>query len=284
MDWHARQLSGKICVGDSIRDSFLIQAHTLWSHKTMKEPLAIVLAAGRGTRMKSDLPKVLFPALERPMIHWVIDALEKAGINKSVIVVGYRADDVKSELKERQGVDFAIQSEQLGTGHAVQMCDKQLESHDGPVLVVAGDSPMIQPESLKKLLSKFEQGDYACLLGTLEKDDPTGLGRIVRDESGTFSRIVEQKDATEDEQKICEVNMSTYLFDVAALRWALGRLNSDNAQGEYYLTDCPAILLRAGKRVDAAPVLTACESLSINTVDELVLVEAEMRRMNYSAK
>ncbi|GAB5404786.1 MAG: NTP transferase domain-containing protein [Aureliella sp.] len=249
----------------------------------MKDPLAIVLAAGRGTRMKSDLPKVLFPALERPMIHWVIDALEKAGINKSVIVVGYRADDVKSELKDREGVDFAIQSEQLGTGHAVQMCEAQLENHDGPVLVVAGDSPMIQAESLKKLLSEFEKGDYACLLGTLEKDDPTGLGRIVRDTSGTFSHIVEQKDATEEEQKICEVNMSTYLFDCSALRWALGRLNSDNAQGEYYLTDCPAILLKAGKRVDAAPVLSACESLSINTVDELGLVEAEMQRMNYSA-
>lgn len=249
----------------------------------MTEPLAIVLAAGRGTRMKSDLPKVLFPALERPMIHWVIDALEKAGIKKSVVVVGYRAEDVKTELKERQGVGFADQTEQLGTGHAVQMCKEQLENHDGPVLVVAGDSPMIQADSLKKLLEKFHNDDFDCLLGTLKKDDPTGLGRIVRDEKGTFSRIVEQKDASEDERKICEVNMSTYLFDCSALKWALGRLSSDNAQGEYYLTDCPAILLKAGKRVDAAPVLADCESLSINTIDELSLVEDEMKRMNYTA-
>lgn len=249
----------------------------------MNEPLAVVLAAGRGTRMKSDLPKVLFPALGRPMIHWVLDSLEKAGIKKSIVVVGYRADDVKKELSSRPGVSFADQTEQLGTGHAVRVCQPQLADHSGPVLVVAGDSPMIQPSSISKLLDTFTQEDYACLLGTLEKDDPTGLGRIVRDEGGKFARIVEQKDASEEELKIREVNMSTYLFDSHALQWALGRLSNDNAQGEYYLTDCPEILLKASKRVDAAPVLTACESLSINTVDELALVEAEMKKMNYAA-
>ncbi len=247
----------------------------------MTAPLAVILAAGRGTRMKSDLPKVLFPALGRPMLHWVLDALETAGFEKKVCVVGYRADDVKSELKDRDSVSFAIQAEQLGTGHAVQVCRDQLEGHDGPVLVVAGDSPMIQPQSLERLLEAYQAGEYACLLGTLKKDDPTGLGRIVRSSDGKFERIVEQKDASEAERAICEVNMSTYLFNCKDLLWALTQLSSDNAQGEYYLTDCPEILLKQGKNVDAACVLTDCESLSINTPDELALVEDEMRKMGY---
>ena len=141
---------------------------------------------------------------------------------------------------------------------------------------------MIQAESLKKLLSEFEKGDYACLLGTLEKDDPTGLGRIVRDTSGTFSHIVEQKDATEEEQKICEVNMSTYLFQTPDLLESLDRLSNDNAQSEYYLTDCAALLSTAGRPVEALPVLQECESLSINNVDELKMVDEKMRTMGYA--
>lgn len=247
----------------------------------MSEPLAVVLAAGRGTRMKSDLPKVLFPALGRPMLHWVLDSLAEAGINKSIVVVGYRADDVKSELAGREDVDFALQSEQLGTGHAVQICRPQLEKHKGPVMVVAGDSPLIQPSSIRKVLDEFHSGDWSCLLGTLLKEDPTGLGRIVRGENGRFERIVEQKDATEDQAQIKEVNMSTYMFDCEALLWALGQLDNSNAQGEYYLTDCPEILRKDGRNVDALPVLQSCESLSINTIDELRLVEAKMREMGY---
>lgn len=249
----------------------------------MNDPIAIVLAAGRGTRMKSDLPKVLFPALGRAMVHWVIDALNQAGIQRIIVVVGYRADAVRSELADRKGVTFAEQTEQNGTGHAVQMCTDQLAGHDGPVLVVAGDSPLIQAESIKQLLSEFRSREYACLLGTLKKQDPTGLGRIVRGDDGAFQRIVEQKDASEAEARIQEVNMSTYLFSNKALLWALSQLNSDNAQGEYYLTDCPEILRNDGQLVDAACVLKPCESLSINTVDELKLVEDEMHKLNYTA-
>lgn len=232
--------------------------------------------------MKSDLPKVLFPALGRPMIHWVLDAIVKAGFKKSIAVVGYRADDVKKELAERKDVDFALQTEQLGTGHAVEMCRSQLADHDGPVLVVAGDSPMIQADSLIKLLAKFREGQYACLLGTLLKDDPTGLGRIVRGSDGRFERIVEHKDALPEELAIHEVNMSTYLFDCAALLQALSQLENTNSQGEFYLTDCPALIKQNGGMVDALPVLQACESLSINTVDELKLVEAKMSEMGYA--
>lgn len=249
----------------------------------MSEPVAVVLAAGRGTRMKSDLPKVLFPALGRPMLHWVLDSLAEAGIRKSIVVVGYRADDVRTELADRDGVSFALQAEQLGTGHAVEICRDQLEGHSGPVMVVAGDSPLIQPDSIRKVLEEFQSGDWSCLLGTLLKDDPTGLGRIVRGDDGRFERIVEQKDATEEEAAVKEVNMSTYMFDCPSLLWALSQLNNSNAQGEYYLTDCPEILRRDGRNVDALPVLQPCESLSINTVDELKLVEEKMREMGYTS-
>ncbi len=246
-------------------------------------PVAVVLAAGRGTRMKSELPKVLFPVLGRPMIHWVLDALEAAGIGESIVVVGFEADRVREELAQRRGVRFALQDPQLGTGHAVEMCRPQLESHVGPVLVVAGDSPLIQPASIRELIDHFRaEGDYACLLGTLMKDDPTGLGRIVRDRSGGFLGIVEHKDATQEQLAIREVNMSTYVFDCRALLDVLRRLSNDNAQGEFYLTDCPALLLESGKRVDALPVLRPCEALSINTIEELKHVEARMREMGYA--
>ena len=201
------------------------------------EPIAVVLAAGKGTRMKSELPKVLFPVLGRAMIHWVLDALNGAGIQKSIVVVGYRGDDVRSELAGRRGVTFAVQAQQLGTGHAVEMCREQLTSLSGPVLVVAGDSPLIQSSSIRKLVQEFREKDLACLLGTLLKDDPTGLGRIVRTPAGEFSRIVEHKDASLTERTIKEVNMSTYLFRCPDLLWALSKLDNSNAQSEFYLTD-----------------------------------------------
>ncbi len=231
--------------------------------------------------MKSDLPKVLFPVLGRPMIHWVLDALETTGFEKKIVVVGYRADTVRSELARREGVEFVLQEDQLGTGHAVQMCNEHLASHQGPVLVVAGDSPLIQPSSIGKLVEEQRQNAWSCLLGTLLKENPTGLGRIVRDADNTFERIVEQKDASPDQLRIKEVNMSTYLFDGPALHWSLSQLTNDNAQGEYYVTDCPEILKNGGHPVNALPVLQACESLSINTIDELSLVEAKMREMGY---
>lgn len=242
------------------------------------ESVAVVLAAGKGTRMKSDLPKVLCQAHGRPLIDWVLDALERAGIDRCIVVVGYRADDVKAHLAARPNVDFVLQEEQLGTGHAVQVCEPLLSQATGAVLVVAGDSPMIQSESIRRLLEAFDEGEYGCLLGTLNKPDPQGLGRIVREE-GAFVGIVEEKDATDEQKRITEVNMSTYVFSAPRLRWALSQLTNDNRQGEYYLTDCPAILLRAGDRVDALPVLQPCEALSVNTAAELSLVEAELKKL-----
>ena len=241
-------------------------------------PLAIVLAAGKGTRMKTELPKVLVPALGRPLVSYVLDALAVAGVTESIVVVGYQADLVRQTLASRPGVRFALQAEQLGTGHAVRMCLPMLASHEGPVLIVTGDSPMTQSSSLRALLDLYEQERPTCVLGTLLKDDPTGLGRIVRDEQGNFKAIVEEKDATPEQRAIREVNMSTYVFHGPSLVKALGELKNDNRQGEFYITDCPGILKAHGSDVRALPVLKPCEALSVNTVDDLQRVEAELQR------
>ena len=249
----------------------------------MSEACAVVLAAGKGTRMKSDLPKVLCRVLDRPMIHYVLDALREAGIRRQIIVVGHQADAVRAELASREDpLEFVLQDQQLGTGHAVQMCRAALQTQTGPTIVVAGDSPLIQPSSLKRLLEHFEESQPALLLGTLEKDDPTGLGRIVRDSSGAFTGIVEHKDASPEQLAIREVNMSTYLFRTPDLLGALEQLSNDNSQAEYYLTDCASLLFQAGRPVEALPVLQECESLSINNVDELRIVDERMRAMGYA--
>lgn len=239
--------------------------------------MAIILAAGKGTRMKSELPKVLVPVAGRPMVRYVIDALRAAGVDRIVVVVGYRADLVRAELAGLPGIEFADQTEQLGTGHAVMMCRDQLASHDGPVVVVAGDSPMLQADSIATLLAEATANRTACLLGTVRRNDPTGYGRILRNAAGDFTGIVEEKDATPEQRAIQEINVSTYVFNAKELLSALDELRADNSQREYYITDCPAILLSAGKPVAALDVLKPCEALSINSPEELAQVEVVMK-------
>ncbi|TWT47671.1 sugar phosphate nucleotidyltransferase [Botrimarina hoheduenensis] len=244
----------------------------------MPNAIAVVLAAGKGTRMKSDLPKVLVPACGRPMIRYVIDALRAAGVSRVLVVVGYKADLVRAELAGEPDLEFVEQTEQLGTGHAVMVCRDQLTGHNGPVVIVTGDSPLLQVKSLRTLLDEFAATQPACLLGTAHREDPTGLGRIVRDNQGKFLGIVEQKDATETQRQITEVNMSTYLFAGPKLLEALEALTTENAQQEYYITDCPGILLDRGDDVRALAALQPCEALSVNTTEDLLAVEAEMRQ------
>lgn len=244
----------------------------------MSENVAVVMAAGKGTRMESDLPKALVPVCGRPMIEYVLDALTAGGIDRSIVVVGHRGDLVREQLAARTNVEFAEQPEQLGTGHAVMMCRDALSNHDGPVVVVACDSPLMQSSSVRTLCEAFHERRPACILGTVHKSNPHGLGRIVRDASDEFLRIVEEKDATDDERKITEVNLSYYVFDCRSLFAALDALRPDNAQGEYYVTDCLEILRRDGKQVLALPELQPCESMSINNMAELRALEDEMRK------
>lgn len=241
--------------------------------------MAVVLAAGKGTRMTSELPKVLVPVSGRPMLRYVLDALRDAGVGRIVVVVGFRAELVQAELADVPDVEFALQADQLGTGHAVMMAREAMAGHRGPVVVVAGDSPMLQADSVRTLLAEFDRRGAACLLGIVQKDNPTGYGRIVRNDAGQFIGIVEEKDASPEQKAIREINVSTYVFAAGELLWALERLRADNSQREYYITDCPAILLAAGKQVEALAVLQPCEALSINSVDELAGVEEELRRM-----
>ena len=197
------------------------------------------------------------------------------------MVVGYQSQQVQTALAEHSGIEFVEQKEQLGTGHAVACCSDLLRDHQGLVLIVAGDSPLMQSSSISQLLVEFHKRQPACLLGTLCKDDPTGLGRIVRDSQGNFSAIVEEKEATPQQREISEVNMSTYLFDCEALQQALKNMSNQNTQGEYYLTDCPGILKKEGKMVEALTILQACEANSINNLDDLKVVEAVMKDMGY---
>ncbi len=251
------------------------------------KPIAVILAAGKGTRMGGDLPKVLFEAAGKPLVCWVLDALAAAGVHDRIVVVGYRADMVEQALAGMPGVSFALQREQRGTGDAVAAAADAIRARLAgdppdsrrPVVIVCGDSPMLRPESVTGLLKAFAVRGASCLLGTAVTDDPTGLGRIVRDAHGRFTRIVEQKDATPEERGIREVNMSTYVFEARDLLQSLADLRPDNAAGEYYITDCPGMLLAAGKVVDAIPCLDASETLSVNTPEQLASVaEALLRR------
>ncbi len=229
--------------------------------------------------MKSDLPKVLVEVCGRPMIEYVLDALAEGGVRRTIVVVGYRAELVRDALKHRDGIEFADQTEQLGTGHAVMVCRDRLADHDGAVVVVTGDAPLTQSKSIAALLAEFDRSKPACVLGTAHKPNPEGLGRVVRDAEGNFVAVVEEKEATEQQRKITEVNMSYYVFDCRDLLPALDDIRSDNSQGEYYLTDCPGVLLGQGKDVLALDVLDPCESLAINTVEQLAVTEAAMKEM-----
>jgi bifunctional UDP-N-acetylglucosamine pyrophosphorylase/glucosamine-1-phosphate N-acetyltransferase/UDP-N-acetylglucosamine pyrophosphorylase len=245
----------------------------------MHSTTAVVLAAGKGTRMKSDLPKVLMPVCGRPMLEYVLDALANGGVSRVIAVVGYRAELVRATVDGRPGVEFALQTEQLGTGHAVMACRELLANCDGPVLVVTGDAPLMQSDSVAALLGDYRRRPAACVLGTAYKDDPGGLGRVLRDAQGKFVGIIEQRDATPEQRRITEVNMSYYVFHCRDLLGALDSIRPDNRQGEYYITDVPGLLAAQGKEVRALPVLKPCEALGINTLEELAAAEAELGRM-----
>ena len=236
--------------------------------------------------MKSELPKVMHSACGRPMVEHVLDAARSAGVKRLVIVVGYQAELVRDGLSRHRDVEFALQAEQKGTGHAVQMCAEQLANHDGPVLILAGDTPLLRGESLLALLAELRDQQATCVIGTAITENNFGLGRVVRSSSGDFLRIVEQKDTTPEEAAIREINTGCYAFDCRLLFQALTQIRPNNSQGEYYLTDVPAILKVEGHRVIAAPKLTIEEAMGVNTLEQLGEVEAVLRRRassNYTA-
>lgn len=243
----------------------------------MTEKLAIVLAAGKGTRMNSHLPKVLIEVCGRPMLDYVLGALRRGGIDRIVLVVGHREELVRAALVNQADVEFVVQPQQLGTGHAVMMCRDVLESRRGPVVVVTGDAPLMQDTSIATLVADYQRNPAGCILGTLTTEDPTGMGRILRNEQGKFIGIVEEKDATAQQRRICEVNRSCYVFHPGHLLHALKQIRNHNAQHEYYLTDCLGMMVQQEVGVRALNLLKPCEALGVNTPQELAEVEAVLR-------
>jgi len=229
--------------------------------------------------MNSDLPKVLHKVADRPMLEWVIRACREAGASRIVVVVGYKADLVRNQIGVHKDVIYVDQTEQNGTGHAVMVTrDAFADRQPCNLLVVAGDMPLFTGRSLRQLVAQHEGTDGAATLATAKLDDPTGYGRIIRDADGRFLEIVEQKDATPDQRKINEVNISCYCFDSERMFEALDAVKTDNAQGEYYLTDVLGILRKAGHNVEAANTMPAAEAKGINNPQQLSEVDALLRR------
>lgn len=240
----------------------------------MTAPVAVILAAGKSTRMKSQTPKVLHPVCGRLMIEYVLDAAREAGVEKLIVIVGHKADLVREALSGHDDVVFAEQLEQNGTGHAVMMAEQELQDHHGSTLILAGDTPLLQGSSLKSLLDAQTSDQSACVIGTADTADNDGLGRVVRDADGQFTCIVEHKDATQEQRAITEINTGCYAFDTQLLLTSLRQLQPNNVQAEYYLTDCPRILMDDGHKVSASCSLTIQEAIGVNNRVQL----AEVRR------
>ena len=244
----------------------------------------IILAAGKGTRMKSDLPKVLHEVCGRPMVEYVLDTCRAAGGTRLIVVIGHRAQLVRQTVGDPGDVTYVEQTQQLGTGHAVMVCADELAKLSGEVFVLAGDGPLIRPETLRELLAVHREKKAACTLATSILPEPGKYGRIVRDEAGELVGIVEYLDATEDQRQIHEVNVSIYCFDAAALRDVLGKLTNDNAKGEYYLTDALSLLRAQGHKLAAVAAVPPEDTLSINTVEELAEVDRIMAARQAAGK
>ncbi|MFS0881644.1 UDP-N-acetylglucosamine diphosphorylase/glucosamine-1-phosphate N-acetyltransferase [Bacillus sp. 7586-K] len=245
----------------------------------MENRYAVILAAGQGTRMKSSLYKVLHPVCGKPMVQHVLDQVSKLDLTKIVTVVGHGAEKVKAELGNTS--EYALQSEQLGTAHAVMQASSFLENEEGTTIVICGDTPLITSDTMSALLAHHKETNAKATILTANADDPTGYGRIVRNNEGTVEKIVEHKDASELERSITEINTGTYCFDNKELFQALANVSNDNVQGEYYLPDVIEILKKEGKVVSAYQTDSFDETLGVN--DRIALSQAEKimkRRIN----
>ncbi|MDR7870952.1 MAG: bifunctional UDP-N-acetylglucosamine diphosphorylase/glucosamine-1-phosphate N-acetyltransferase GlmU [Tissierellaceae bacterium] len=241
--------------------------------------VSIILAAGEGTRMKSKLPKVLHKICGKPILEYVINASKDANVQKNVVIIGHGGDKVKEYFKDKD-VYFETQpigeGAPYGTGYAVMQGLKHIDD-DSTVMVLCGDTPLITKDTINKLFDYHKKGEYVCTVLTAVLDDPTGYGRIIRDDIGNISKIVEQKDATEDETIVNEINAGVYCFTGKMLKYGLKNINSDNAQGEFYLTDVVEILRNEGYNVGAYIIEDPVEIHGINNRVQLSFSEKVMR-------
>ena len=234
---------------------------------------AIILAAGKGTRMKTELPKCAFPLLKKPMVTYIIEALESISIDQIICVVGHKKEVLQDILKDR--VKYAIQEEQLGTGHAVK-CALDFIDDNGYTIILPGDTPLIDKEILDQLIEVHKSNKNDFTIGTIVLDNPFGFGRIVRDSSNSVLRIVEEKDASEEERKIKEINTGLFLVDNKLLKKALLEIKNNNAKGEYYLTDIVEILSKEAK-IGTFTIKDTYKLNGINDLYTLSLVEKQFR-------
>ena len=230
----------------------------------------VILAAGMGTRMKSDTPKVLHKICGKTLVEWVLKAAKGAGVENSCVIVGHKAQMVKDALGEQ--CEFAEQTEQKGTGHAVMQARDFIKKNGGVIMILTGDAPLVSEDMLKNAMDTHIKSGCDATFITAVFDNPSGYGRIVRAGDGSVLKIVEEKDATDEEKKICEINAGMYIFDSRTLLESLDCLEPNNAQGEYYLTDTLEIILKNGGRVGAF-VTGQDEIKGIN--DRIQLAEAE---------
>jgi bifunctional UDP-N-acetylglucosamine pyrophosphorylase/glucosamine-1-phosphate N-acetyltransferase len=229
----------------------------------MKDVYAVIMAAGEGKRMNSSMPKVLHAICGKTLVEWAMHAVGEF-CEKPVIIVGHGADQVKSYLGDR--AYYVMQEQQLGTGHAVMMARGYLEGKDGYVVIMAGDMPLITQATIRRVVEAMndEETEYAAVVLTSRMVDPTGYGRIIRRADGSVKQIVEERDATDKEKSIKEVNSSVYCFDIKTLLGFIDKLSNNNAQNEYYLTDCISMMSSNGKKVRALPVMDLSDCMGVN--------------------
>lgn len=239
---------------------------------------AVILAAGKGTRMKSENPKVATILAGKPLLVHVIEHLVSAGFRRLIFIVGYKQEVVRSIVPDIDGVsaEFAVQEQQLGTGHAFLCSADALSDYSGPVLVASGDMPMVRSESFEKLLANHESAKNAVTVLSAQMDVPTGYGRLVRDSDGRLTRIVEEKDADDDIRKIQEINTGTYIFQSPGIFDVLRRIGSNNAQNEYDLPDAVELYRNEGANVGSMILDNAVEARGVNSPDDLAALEAEL--------
>jgi bifunctional UDP-N-acetylglucosamine pyrophosphorylase/glucosamine-1-phosphate N-acetyltransferase len=239
---------------------------------------AIILAAGKSTRMKSNRPKAMHEVCGQPILHYILTACWDAGCQRAIVVVGHAKEEIISAFGDDKRITFVEQTEQLGTGHAARMCEPELRKmHGGDVFILAGDGPLIRGEVLRTLANVHHDEKAAASMATAILEDPTGYGRIIRDAKGDFVEIVEQVDCSLSQLEIKEVFPSYYCVRVEPLLWALEQLKPNNRKGEYYLTDIYGHLRSAGKKVLALQCVTAEDVLAVNTRQQLVDVDAVLQ-------
>jgi len=238
--------------------------------------MSIILAAGAGTRMKSKIPKVLHKVAGVSMLEHVIDVIEEIKCSKKVVVIGHEADKVK-EATEHRDIEYVLQEEQLGTGHAVMQAEN-LIGEQGNVIVLYGDTPLINAESIRQFVENHIKEGFAASILTTEVDNPTGYGRIIRDDRGEVLKIVEEKDADSQQKKVKEINSGIYCFKAKDLKESLSGLNNNNNQGEYYLTDVIEILKNKGKKIGGYKLTDFTEIMGVNSRVQLAEAEKIMRK------